>query len=76
MRYNKPVVISEFGSASSGGNKARWIAEAMQEIKQMPEVKAFILFNMDKEADWKLPFDDPSGIELRFQMQDSYFVEE
>lgn len=60
-RYNeivenipKPVIISEFGSASIGGNRARWIKKAFREVSSMDKVSAVILFNVDKEADWRL----------------------
>lgn len=69
----KPVIITEFSSASSGGDKARWIKEAMIDIKAMEHVKGFVLFNVSKEADWSFPAWSPAGKELRKQLEDPYF---
>lgn len=69
---NKPVLISEFSSAGSGGDKAQWIREAMSDIKLMRKIKAFVLFNMDKEEDWS--FSGMAGGELKKQFTDQYFL--
>jgi len=71
--YQKPVLISEFGCASKGGNKARWIKHAMENIKDMPGVKGFVLFNRDKEANWEFQPGEPAGKELKRQLRDKYF---
>lgn len=71
--FKKPIIISEFGSTSSGGDKARWIREAMAEIKNMKEIKGFVLFNVNKETDWSFPIDRDSGKELNLQLKDNYF---
>ncbi len=69
----KPVIISEFSSADSGGDKALWIKEAMTDIKNRKNIKAFVLFNVDKEADWSFaPGSDP-GKEIIRQLKDDYF---
>ncbi|NQT23372.1 MAG: hypothetical protein HQ579_08075 [Candidatus Omnitrophica bacterium] len=81
-RYNeviantkKPVLISEFSSTSSGGNKTRWIKEAMNDIKQMKKIEGFILFNVNKETNWSFPADKDSGKEFKKQLKDGYFKE-
>lgn len=51
----KPVIISEFGTSGSGGDKKLWIEEAMASIKSMKRVMAFVIFNVDKETDWRFP---------------------
>jgi endoglucanase len=73
-RYKKPVILSEFSSASVGGDKARWIQEALQAIKKMPEVKGFILFNVDKETDWRFSPDLKAGQEFKAEIKDPYFL--
>ena len=75
-RYNKPVIISEFGSAERGGNKAQWIIQAMKDIKKMPHIQGFVLFNVDKEAKWRFTPTDSSGKALKAQLQDKYFIEQ
>ena len=74
-RYKKPVIISEFSSASAGGDKALWIEDALQAMRQMPVVKGFILFNVDKEADWRFPPNIPSGQKLKSGLANPYFQE-
>ena len=74
-RYKKPVILSEFSSSSAGGDKVRWIEEALQEIKSMRAVKGFILFNIDKETDWRLPPEAASGQKLKAGLADPYFLE-
>ncbi len=71
--FKKPVIISEFSSASGGGDKALWIKEALLYIRKTKNVAAFILFNVDKEADWSFSADTKWGKELKLQLEDSYF---
>ena len=71
--FKKPIIISEFSTTSSGGDKAVWIREAMNNIKEMKKIKAFVLFNVDKETDWGFTINKKSGRELRLQLKDSYF---
>lgn len=73
--YRKPVIISEFSSTSSGGDKAGWIERALQEIEKMPAVKVFVLFNVGKETDWRFPPDSISGQKLKAGLKDPYFLE-
>ncbi len=79
-RYNeivshikKPALISEFSSTSNGGDKTVWIKKAMNNIKHMKSVKAFVLFDVDKETDWSFTMDRDSGKELRLQLKNNYF---
>lgn len=71
--FKKPIIINEFSTTSSGGDKAVWIREAMNNIKEMKKIKAFVLFNVDKETDWGFTINKESGRELRLQLKDSYF---
>ena len=79
-RYNeitdnlkKPVIISEFSSTSSGGDKGLWIREAMRDIKRMKNIKAFVLFNVDKETDWSFSPHKKWGTEFKKQLEDPYY---
>lgn len=72
-RFKKPIIISEFSSTGSGGNKAEWIADAFGNIKKMKSIKAAVLFNIDKETDWSFPLDKESGKELKLQLKDNHF---
>ncbi|MFA5337308.1 MAG: glycosyl hydrolase [Candidatus Omnitrophota bacterium] len=75
QKIKKPVIITEFSSTSSGGDKAIWIAQALKSIKDMKAVRGFILFNRDKETDWSFSADTPAGRILKRQLQNSYFKE-
>ena len=71
----KPVIITEFSSASEGGDKAEWIREAMDQIKRWDMVKGFVLFNVLKETDWTFPANEKSGRQLRESISDPHFTD-
>ncbi|MFO8052561.1 MAG: glycosyl hydrolase [Candidatus Omnitrophota bacterium] len=72
---NKPIIISEFGSAQSGGNKAKWIKNAFKTIKKMKRIKGFVLFNLDKEAAWRFRPQSAAGKQLKKELKEPYFWE-
>jgi len=74
-RFQKPVLITEFSSASAGGDKARWIEGALAEIKKMKEIKGWVLFNIDKETDWFFPPASRAGAALKNGLKGPYFKE-
>ena len=53
-RYNKPLIISEWGSSEQGGDKSVWIKEAYKQIKSgvYANLKAVVWFNENKETNW------------------------
>lgn len=73
--FDKPIIISEFGSTSNGGNKTLWIKEALLYIRTRKDIRAFVLFNVNKETDWGFSSDTKWGRELESQLRDSYFVD-
>jgi mannan endo-1,4-beta-mannosidase len=73
--FDKDIIITEFSSTSSGGDKSEWITEALQDIKTMNRIMGFILFNIDKETDWSFPAHAPYGKAFRQGIQDAYFLE-
>lgn len=72
----KPLMISEFGSSSDGGDKAAWIDEAFASLEKMPRIRAFALFNVDKETDWRVAPGTPAGNALAGRLARPYFVDE
>jgi len=47
----KPIMVAETGSVELGGDKAQWIADAADALRQeFPSVAAFLWFNMDKNG--------------------------
>jgi beta-mannanase len=71
---NKPLMIGEFASAKRGGDKVKWITEAFQAIKEMNKIKAFIWFNLDKEADWRINSSEKSKLAFQEALKDDYFI--
>lgn len=71
--FGKPIMISEFGSTSRGGDKAAWVARAMDDIKTMG-VTAFVIFNMDKETDWRLG-PEAGGKAFKEKLRDKHFID-
>ena len=53
---DKPVVLSEVGSAETGGSKAGWIRSVFDDLDagRFPSVRALVWFDVDKEAGWEL----------------------
>jgi hypothetical protein len=50
----KPLMLSEVASAEEGGDKARWISGFFSSLRRYPDIRAFVWFDYDKEADWRL----------------------
>jgi beta-mannanase len=72
-RFNKPVMITEFGSSSSGGDKEKWIKDAIQDVRNMKDIKAVILFNVDKETDWAFLPGTSAGKALKDSLANDFF---
>jgi len=50
----KPIMISEFGCTGTGGNKAAWITDMFNQLKNnYKKIKAIVWFNVNKETDWR-----------------------
>lgn len=49
-----PMMIAEMSSVEQGGSKSAWITDAFQSMSTYPELRAFVWFNQDKEADWRI----------------------
>lgn len=50
---SKPIMIGETSSSESGGSKAEWIAEALEDIASglwYPRLRAFVWFNWNAES--------------------------
>jgi hypothetical protein len=65
--YKKPVMITEFGSLAVGGNRAKWYADALDNLPQRyPMVKSVLYFHRSKdntttqqELNWYIKNDHP-----------------
>ncbi len=61
---NKPIQISEVGSAERGGDKAAWITAMFYDLRRNPQVKSIVWFNLRKQTDWRIT--SSSRAELAF----------
>lgn len=50
----KPLMLAEVGSAEEGGNKAAWLEDFFAQLRQNPDIRAFVWFDFEKEADWRV----------------------
>jgi hypothetical protein len=50
---HQPIAIMETGSSESGGDKATWIFELFDFVRQQ-RLQAVVWFEYDKEADWRV----------------------
>lgn len=71
----KPLIIAEFASAETGGNKAAWITESFAEMKKLPRLKAFVWFNVFKETAWSLDSSDEALEAFQKAMKDKSYLE-
>lgn len=72
---DQPVMIAEFASAESGGNKSAWLADAFAKIKTgYPRMKAVTWFNINKETDWRVNSSDATLQGFRKAVSDPYFL--
>lgn len=51
-RYDKPVILAEFGSTDLGGDRAAWLKDALQSIAERPEIAGAVFFNQNADANW------------------------
>ena len=71
----KPIMIAEFGSAESGGSKAKWIADMGLYLKtSLKQVKGIYWFDLGKETDWHIASSLASSRAFRQAMQDPVFL--
>jgi beta-mannanase len=56
----KPLMLAEVGSAEQGGDKARWISNFFASLRQNRDILAFVWFDYDKEADWRIDSSAPA----------------
>ena len=74
--YKKPVLITEFSSSTSGGDKKEWIKQAFSEMKRMKNMKGFVIFLVNKETDWGIEPRSGISVEMREQLKSPYFTED
>jgi hypothetical protein len=77
--HDRPIMLAEVASAEQGGDKARWISEAMASLKsEFPRVKAFVWFNVVQDLywpiNWSLSSSEGAARAFRKAAEDPYFI--
>jgi beta-mannanase len=71
LEPRKPFMIAETGCAEEGGDKALWIQEAAEALRnRFPAVKALVWFNVNKECDWRIDSSERSLTGFRTHFND------
>jgi hypothetical protein len=55
-----PITIAEVACAEEGGDKAAWVTNLVTYLDGQADVAAFVWFEHDKEADWRIA-SSPAG---------------
>jgi hypothetical protein len=50
----KPILVTEVGSAEQGGSKSEWIGDLVGFLDHATSVTGFVWFDYNKETDWRL----------------------
>lgn len=51
---DRPVLITETGSAEAGGDRAQWLRDAFAHVQADERIRGLVYFNHDREADWRV----------------------
>lgn len=71
----KPIMIAEMASAEGGGSKPQWITDMFHDLpSKFPNVKAFIWFNTNKEADWRIESSESARAAFAGGLASSYYL--
>jgi hypothetical protein len=53
LKYQKPVMLSEFGCTDFGGNRSAWIKDAFEKISSTyTEIRSVVFFYSDEDKNW------------------------
>lgn len=58
----KPIIVFEMASTSIGGDKSKWLADALTTAKKW-QLAGLVWFEVDKEQDWRLA----TGMDKEYQ---------
>jgi hypothetical protein len=74
---DKPIMIGEFASTEDGGDKAAWILDAFEAIRDdYPQMRALIWFHIAKETDWRINSSETALQAYRQAVADDYWLAE
>lgn len=70
----KPIIITEVGCASSGGNKKEWVIQFLDALRtHYRAVKGYVWFDSNKEADWSISDNKDTWYAYQQKTADPYF---
>lgn len=72
---HKPIIVGEFATEGLGAAKASWIRNAYADMLARPQVVGAVWFNMDKETDWRVDYDQVVLDAFRESLADVRFVD-
>ncbi|GAA4450652.1 hypothetical protein GCM10023189_11600 [Nibrella saemangeumensis] len=49
---HKPVMLTEFGSTTFGGNRDTWFNEALTDLPDYPEIRSVVFFDAENDPNW------------------------
>jgi len=76
INSSKPIVIGEFASTEEGGDKATWILDAYESIREdYPQIRAAVWFHISKETNWRIDSSTESLEAFRQAVSDDYWLE-
>ena len=75
MKYKKPVMLSEFGSTTFGGDRSIWIKDAFDKIRtNYKEIRSIVFFYSNEDKNWGAtnwrPVNGAKTIDWTFQQDD------
>lgn len=65
---NFPWIITEFASASAGGDKVKWINDMFEDLKKYPEIKAAVWFN---SCDWDPSYPKETVVSRQYRLDEN-----
>jgi len=70
----KPIIVGETASAEEGGSKAGWIEAIVPTLREeLPDIRALVWFDVDKERDWRTRSSEESSAAFRALAADDLF---
>lgn len=79
LKHGKPIMVAEIASAEQGGDKGRWITEAMNSLEvDFPHVRAFVWFDVVQDRywpiNWSLGSSERAARGFRKAAENPYFI--
>jgi beta-mannanase len=72
---SKPIILTEIGTTSQGGDKQKWLENFFQILPQrFKAIKGFVWFDIIKETDWAISSNAKNWNLYRQQTNNDYFT--